>query len=87
MKKQFVVIGQDIMGNVVWGAAPTLKEAGNFVAGQEINLVGDSVTTYIYLGKGKVTAKSATKIQFTDPNGKIAKIGNFDLTTLVNMED
>lgn len=88
MKKQFIVIGQDILGNVVWGAGPTLKEASVFV---RTNGGGEDVNVYLYLGKGKVKVKSCTKnfinAEYPDDNGITILLGKgFSLTNLATLE-
>jgi hypothetical protein len=85
MKKQFIVVGEDLLGNIVWGVAPTLKEAGAYVALNSYS-ISKPTWTYIYFGNDKPTVVGLGKIEFTDSNGKIALIGKFDLATLLNMD-
>lgn len=85
MKKTFIIIAVDVLGNVIWGAAPTLKETATFVLKQLPSL--EKADAYLYTGTGKVKVLSETKIEFSDPDGKIYPLGKgFDLTNLSNLQ-
>ena len=72
-----------MVGNIIWGAAPTLQESADFVSK---NNMGDLVDAYLYIGKGKVVVKARNKFRFSDKTGKIICLGKgFSLTSLKNL--
>ena len=85
IKKQFVIIGNDILGNIHWSAAPTLKEAAAFMRSHTNS--GEGVDGYLYIGTGKIKVTSKTKMDFSDVNGKVICLGKgFNLTDLALLE-